>query len=63
MGRRLEGDRDDVAEVVRHDREVGGTGIRLGRVAQAGEDAEEEIVLGLVRAQEVAGCGQECIDS
>ena len=57
-GWRLERDRDD-AVTVGHRREIGRRGVRLGRVAHVLGDAEEQVVLGLARDQEVPGRGEE----
>ena len=60
-GRRLERDRDDPV-AVGHRREIGRRRVRLGRVAHVLGDAQEQVVLGLARDQEVPGRGEEVFD-
>ncbi len=58
---RLERDRDDPV-AVGHSGEIGRRAERLGRVAHVLGHAQEQVVLGLARDQEVPGRGEEVID-
>ena len=59
--RRLDRGRDDRVALL-DGREERGAGVLLGRLTQAGGDAEDQVVLRLARTEEVAGDGEERID-